>query len=59
MVRIELQTFMAAPPERCFDLSLSVDLHLDAAAATGERAVAGTTSALLRLGDAQQSPSGH
>jgi ligand-binding SRPBCC domain-containing protein len=51
MVRIELQTFIAAPPGRCFDLSLSVDLHLDAAAATGGQAVAGTTSGLLRLDD--------
>ncbi len=52
MALIELDTLIEAPPERCFDLSLSVDLHLDAAAATGERAVLGATSGLLRLGDA-------
>ena len=51
MALIELQTFISAPPDRCFDLSLSVELHLDAAAAAGERAVDGTTSGLMRLGD--------
>jgi ligand-binding SRPBCC domain-containing protein len=48
---IELETFIAAPPERCFDLSLSVDLHLDSTAATRERAIAGKTSGVLALDD--------
>jgi hypothetical protein len=48
---IELETFIAAPPERCFDLSLSVELHLDSTAATRERAIAGRTSGVLALGD--------
>ena len=36
MSRIELRTLIAAPAERCFDLSLSVELHLDSAASSGE-----------------------
>jgi ligand-binding SRPBCC domain-containing protein len=48
---IELQTYVAAPPERCFDLSRSVELHVASAAATGERVVAGPTSGLLAPGE--------
>jgi ligand-binding SRPBCC domain-containing protein len=51
MARIELETFVAAPPERCFDLSLSVGLHERSMAHTGERAVRGVTSGTLQLGD--------
>jgi ligand-binding SRPBCC domain-containing protein len=51
MSRIELQTLIAAPPERCFDLSLSVDLHVRSAAHTGERVVGGVSSGVLALGD--------
>jgi ligand-binding SRPBCC domain-containing protein len=51
MSRIELETSIAAPRERCFDLSLSVELHLDAAAASGERVVGGVASGLLGPGD--------
>jgi hypothetical protein len=36
---IELETFISAPPERCFDLALSVELHLDSTVATRERAI--------------------
>jgi ligand-binding SRPBCC domain-containing protein len=49
--RIECKTTIHAPPGRCFDLSRSVELHLEAAAATGERAVDGITSGLLGAGD--------
>jgi len=49
--RIECETLIGAPPERCFDLSRSVELHLEAAASTGERAVGGVTSGLLGAGD--------
>jgi ligand-binding SRPBCC domain-containing protein len=49
---IELATFVAAPPERCFDLSLSVELHLDSTARTGERVVEGRSSGILGRGDA-------
>jgi ligand-binding SRPBCC domain-containing protein len=51
MSRIALETRIAAPPERCFELSLSVELHLESTARTGERAVAGVTSGTLALGD--------
>ena len=51
MSRIELETRIDAPPERCFDLSRSVELHLEAAAATDERAVDGVTAGLLGAGD--------
>ena len=51
MSRIECETTIDAPPERCFDLSRSVELHLEAARATGERAVDGVTSGLLGAGD--------
>jgi ligand-binding SRPBCC domain-containing protein len=51
MSRIELETFIAAPPERCFDLSLSVDLHLDSTAKTQERVVSVPTSGVLGPGD--------
>ena len=51
MVRIDLLTPIAAPIERVFDLSRSVDAHLSSTAATGERVVGGTTSGLLSLGD--------
>jgi ligand-binding SRPBCC domain-containing protein len=49
--RIELQTLIGAPPERCFDLSLNVDVHLRSAAVTGERVVAGVSSGAMALGD--------
>jgi ligand-binding SRPBCC domain-containing protein len=49
--RIELQTVIAAPIERCYDLSLSVEVHLRSAASTGERVVAGVSSGVLKLGD--------
>ena len=47
MVRIELVTSIAAPVERCFDLSRSIDLHMASSNWTGERAIAGTTSGLI------------
>ena len=51
MTTIELRTFVAAPPERVFDLSRSIDLHLHSLAHTGEEAVAGRTSGLIGLGE--------
>lgn len=51
MSRIELQTLIAAPAERCFDLSLSIELHLDSTAGTGERVVEGVSSGVLGPGD--------
>ena len=51
MGRIELTTRILAPPERCFDLSRSVDVHVASTSRSGERAVAGVTSGMLGLGD--------
>lgn len=48
---IELSTFVAAPIERVFDLSRSIELHTDSTSSTGERAIAGVTSGLIGLGD--------
>ena len=46
-----MTTEIRAPIERCFDLSLSIDLHVSSAEATGERAVAGVTTGLIGLGE--------
>ena len=51
MPTIRLETFIAASLERCFDLSLSVDLHCHSVAHTGERPIAGVTSGVMKLGD--------
>jgi ligand-binding SRPBCC domain-containing protein len=51
MAVIELETLINAPIERCFLLSLSVDVHTLSTAHTQERAVAGITSGLMKLGD--------
>jgi ligand-binding SRPBCC domain-containing protein len=46
---IELETRIAAPPERCFLLSLSIDLHTASTAPTRERAIAGVTHGIIGL----------
>src|SRR5438552_4023100 len=51
MPTIHLETIIAAPPERCFDLSISVDLHQNSMTHAQERAVAGVMSGLMKLGD--------
>lgn len=48
---IELITYIAASPERCFDLARSIDLHQRSLDASAERAVAGVTAGLIGLGD--------
>jgi ligand-binding SRPBCC domain-containing protein len=48
---IDLRTLINAPRERVFDLARSIDAHQDSTGDTGERAVAGTTSGLLGLGE--------
>ena len=48
---IELSTFIAAPAERVFDLSRSIDLHTASTAGTGERAIVGVTSGLIGPGE--------
>jgi hypothetical protein len=40
-------TDIAAPTGVCFDLSRSIDLHLESMVASNERAVAGVTSGLI------------
>lgn len=47
MQLIQLQTPIAAPPDRCFLLSLNIDLHKESTAQTSERAVAGVTHGLI------------
>jgi ligand-binding SRPBCC domain-containing protein len=47
MQLIQLETKIAAPPERCFLLSLSIDLHMESTAPTRERAIAGVTNGLI------------
>jgi ligand-binding SRPBCC domain-containing protein len=51
MPTIRLETSIDASLERCFDLSLSVDLHRHSVAHTHERPVAGVTSGVMNLGD--------
>lgn len=51
MPTIRLETYIHAPPERCFDLSLSVDLHAQSQAHARERPVAGVLTGEMRLGD--------
>jgi ligand-binding SRPBCC domain-containing protein len=51
MPTIRLVTSILAPPERCFDLSLSVDLHTQSQANAHERPIAGVLAGGMRLGD--------
>lgn len=51
MPTIRLETSIHAPPERCFDLSLSVDLHTQSQAHAHERPIAGVLAGEMRLGD--------
>jgi ligand-binding SRPBCC domain-containing protein len=48
---IHLETLIAAPIERCFDLARDVEAHLRSTSDTGERAVGGVTQGLLDEGD--------
>ena len=50
-MKIELLTEINAPIEKCFDLSRSIDLHLESTKQTGEEAIAGRTSGLIELGE--------
>jgi ligand-binding SRPBCC domain-containing protein len=51
MPKIELITQINAPIETVFDLSRSIDLHIESTKQTGERAIAGKTSGLIGLGE--------
>lgn len=47
---LNLSILIAAPQERVFDLSRSIDLHQDSTHGTDEKAVAGVTAGLIGLG---------
>jgi len=48
---IQLETKIAAPPERCFLLSLNIDLHMESTAPTREVAIAGVTHGIIGPGE--------
>ena len=48
---IHLTTFIAAPPERVFDLSRHVSLHKQSMARNREEIIAGVRSGLMNKGD--------
>jgi ligand-binding SRPBCC domain-containing protein len=48
---VTVETFLAAPPEVCFDLARDIGLHCATASHTQERAVAGVTIGLIGLGE--------
>jgi ligand-binding SRPBCC domain-containing protein len=48
---IRISTRIAAPVDRCFKLSTSVDLHKATAEETGERVVGGVTTGLMHEGE--------
>lgn len=52
VARIVVDTFIKAPPARCFDLALDVEAHAESAAFSGERVtLPGKTSGKLEAGD--------
>jgi ligand-binding SRPBCC domain-containing protein len=48
---VRIETKITAPVDRCFLLSLSMDLHVESTAQTSERAIAGVTSGLIGAGE--------
>ncbi len=51
MTTILIKTRINAPIEEVFDLSRDIDFHIQSAKETKEKAIAGTTSGLIRLGE--------
>ena len=51
MPKIELITNIRSTPEICFDLSRSIDLHKISTTKTNEKAIAGTVTGLINLGE--------
>lgn len=51
MPKIHITTFVAAPAERVFNLSRSINLHKISTAGTGEEAIAGVTSGLININE--------
>ncbi len=50
-VHFQTTTTINAPSELVFDLSLSVDFHMESLSHTGEQAIAGVTVGTMGLGD--------
>ena len=48
---IKLETIIQAPKDICFDLSRSIDLHVQSTKHTDEQAIAGKTSGLIGLNE--------
>ena len=51
MVRFDAQALLPVDPETAFDLSLSIDAHLDSFERSGERAIGGVTAGVIGLGE--------
>jgi hypothetical protein len=51
MVRFELNSVMPVGIEVAFDLSISIDLHIDAFTRSGERAIGGVVEGQIHLGE--------
>jgi ligand-binding SRPBCC domain-containing protein len=51
MAHIRLETFIAASPERVFDLSRDLDFHQRSLADTSEKIVGGRQGGLIELGE--------
>jgi hypothetical protein len=51
MVRFESSSLMPVPIDVAFDLSLSIDLHIDAFAGSRERAIGGVVEGQIQLGE--------
>ncbi|MEL6810023.1 MAG: SRPBCC family protein [Bacteroidota bacterium] len=51
MTSIELHTTINAPIECVFNLSRSIDFHMESASQTREKAIAGTTTGLIGFGE--------
>ena len=51
MPTLNLETKIAAPVERVFDLARSIDAHTSTTEGTGERPVSGRTSGLIEAGE--------
>ncbi len=51
MIRFDAQALLPVAPETAFDLSLSIDAHLESFERSGERAVGGVTAGVIGLGE--------
>lgn len=48
---IHSELIIAAPQQICFDMARSIDKHMESTSRTREKAIAGVTSGLIRLGE--------